>query len=32
MRIAFSRLGDWLMRKRTEQKIRRAAARARQPA
>jgi coenzyme F420 hydrogenase subunit beta len=25
MRIAFSRTGDWLMRKRTEQKIRRAA-------
>ena len=32
MRIAFSRFGDWLMRKRTEQKIRRAAARTRQPA
>ena len=28
MRVAFSRLGDWLMRKRTAQKIRRAAARA----
>ena len=32
MRLAFSRLGDWLMRKRTAQKIRKAAARARRAA
>ena len=32
MRLAFSRLGDWLMRMRTAQKIRNAAARARRAA